>query len=76
MRRFTWSAIQQTIPVRIVMKGLNDWLFNLAGLLAYNLLLAMFPLFLLLIGCLIAIAGAISTRIAPGMPPWSSHAKR
>jgi membrane protein len=50
MRRLNWSAIQQTLPVRIVMKGLNDWLFNLAGLLAYNLLLAMFPLFLLLIG--------------------------
>ncbi|HLV97105.1 MAG TPA: YihY/virulence factor BrkB family protein [Ktedonobacterales bacterium] len=50
MRRVNWSAIQQTIPVRIVMKGLNDWLFNLSGLLAYNLLLAMFPLFLLVIG--------------------------
>ena len=48
--RLKWSAFQQTLPYRFVMKGMNDWLFNLAGLLAYNLLLAMFPLFLLLIG--------------------------
>jgi membrane protein len=48
--RFNWSTIQQTLPVRVLMKGLNDWIFNLAGLLAYNLLLAMFPLLLLLIG--------------------------
>jgi membrane protein len=30
----------------------NDWIFNLAGLLAYNFLMALFPLFLLLLaGC-------------------------
>lgn len=50
MSRFNWSTIQQMLPVRVVMKALNDWIFNLAGLLAYNLLLAMFPLFLLVIG--------------------------
>ncbi len=50
MRRLTWSTIQQMLPMRVIMKGLNDWIFNLAGLLAYNLLLAMFPLFLLVIG--------------------------
>ena len=50
MQRINWTTIQQILPVRVVMKGLNDWIFNLAGLLAYNLLLALFPLFLLLIG--------------------------
>jgi uncharacterized BrkB/YihY/UPF0761 family membrane protein len=50
MRRISWSTLQQTIIVRVILKGLNDWIFNLAGLLAYNLLLAMVPLFLLLIG--------------------------
>src|SRR6516162_7960703 len=30
----------------------NDWVFNLAGLLAYNFLMALFPLLLLLLaGC-------------------------
>src|SRR5690242_21030313 len=30
----------------------NDWIFNLAGLLAYNFLMALFPLLLLLLaGC-------------------------
>jgi membrane protein len=34
------------------MKINNDWIFNLAGLLAYNFLMALFPLFLLLLaGC-------------------------
>ena len=50
MRPINWSAIQQKTIARFVLKGLNDWIFNLAGLLAYNLLLAMVPLFLLLIG--------------------------
>jgi membrane protein len=50
MSRLNWSTIQQVLPVRVVMKALNDWIFNLAGLLAYNLLLAMFPLLLLVIG--------------------------
>lgn len=50
MRRISWSALQQTTIVRVIFKGLNDWIFNLAGLLAYNLLLATVPLLLLLIG--------------------------
>ena len=49
MRRLNWSALQQVTIMRVVLKGVNDWIFNLAGLLTYNLLLAMVPLFLLLI---------------------------
>jgi YihY family inner membrane protein len=50
MRGINWSALRQATIVRIVWKGLNDWILNLAGLLAYNLLLATVPLLLLLIG--------------------------
>ncbi len=39
----------------------NDWIFNLSGLLAYNFLVALFPLLLLLLaGC-----GVILQRISP-----------
>src|SRR5579859_7253343 len=44
------------------MKINNDWIFNLAGLLAYNFLMALFPLFLLLL----AGAGVALQRISPG----------
>lgn len=39
----------------------NDWIFNLAGLLAYNFLMALFPLLLLLL----AGAGVVLQRISP-----------
>src|SRR5262249_34343493 len=39
----------------------NDWIFNLAGLLAYNLLVALFPILLLLL----AGVGVILGRISP-----------
>jgi membrane protein len=40
----------------------NDWIFNLAGLLAYNLLMSIFPILL----ALLAIAGFILNAISPG----------
>jgi len=42
----------------------NDWIFNLAGLLAYNLLMALFPLLLLLLAGWLwgRVAGALATR--------------
>ena len=48
----------------------NDWIFNLAGLLAYNFLMALFPLlFLVLAGCglVLQVLRALScTRAHPG----------
>ncbi len=38
----------------------NDWIFNLAGLLAYNLLLTLFPILLLLLGGVGALIGLIN----------------
>lgn len=43
------------------MKINNDWIFNLAGLLAYNFLMALFPLLLLLL----AGAGVVLQRLSP-----------
>jgi YihY family inner membrane protein len=40
----------------------NDWVFNLAGLLAYNLLMSIFPILLVLL----AIAGLILGQLSPG----------
>ena len=40
----------------------NDWIFNLAGLLAYNFLMSIFPILL----ALLAIAGFILNTISPG----------
>lgn len=40
----------------------NDWVFNLAGLLAYNLLMSIFPILL----ALLAVAGFILNNLAPG----------
>ncbi len=39
----------------------NDWVFNLAGLLAYNFLMSLFPILLLLL----AIAGLFLNRLGP-----------
>jgi membrane protein len=38
----------------------NDWIFNLAGLLAYNFLLTLFPILLLLLGGVGVLLGSIS----------------
>jgi membrane protein len=40
----------------------NDWIFNLAGLLAYNFLMALFPILLLVLAAL----GVILQAISPG----------
>ncbi len=40
----------------------NDWIFNLAGLLAYNFLMSIFPILL----ALLAIAGFILNTVSPG----------
>ncbi len=40
----------------------NDWVFNLSGLLAYNILMTMFPILL----ALLAIAGFILATVSPG----------
>jgi YihY family inner membrane protein len=40
----------------------NDWIFNLSGLLAYNLLMSIFPILLALLG----IVGFIFNAISPG----------
>jgi YihY family inner membrane protein len=40
----------------------NDWVFNLAGVLAYNLLLSVFPILLLLL----AITGFVLSGLSPG----------
>jgi membrane protein len=38
----------------------NNWIFNLAGLLAYNFILTLFPILLLLLGGVGAVLGSIS----------------
>ncbi|HEY7347776.1 MAG TPA: YihY/virulence factor BrkB family protein [Ktedonobacterales bacterium] len=48
--RINWSALRRTVPIRFCYKAFNDWIFDLAGMLAYYLLLATVPIFLLLIG--------------------------
>ncbi len=45
-----WSTCRRSVPVRFAHKAFNDWIFELAGMLAYYLLLATVPIFLLLIG--------------------------
>jgi membrane protein len=48
----------------------NDWIFNLAGLLAYNFLMALFPLFLLLFaGC-----GVVLDLLSPSAELQLQHA--
>lgn len=48
--------------IRFWTKVSNDWMFNLAGLLAYNFLMSIFPILL----ALLAIAGFILNTISPG----------
>jgi YihY family inner membrane protein len=50
MARTFWAKYRRTVPVRFAHKAFNDWIFELAGMLAYYLLLATVPIFLLLIG--------------------------
>ncbi len=57
-----WSALRRSVPVRFCYKAFNDWIFDLAGLLAYYLLLATVPVFLLLIGGV----GLILQGLRPG----------
>ncbi len=45
-----WPALRRSVPIRFCYKAFNDWIFDLAGMLAYYLLLATVPIFLLLIG--------------------------
>ncbi len=52
--------------LRFWQKMSNDWVFNLSGLLAYNILMTMFPILL----ALLAIAGFILATVSPG----SQHA--
>jgi YihY family inner membrane protein len=47
----------------------NDWVMNLSGLLAYNLLMAVFPILLVLL----AIAGFILNAISPGAMTQLEH---
>src|SRR5258705_13115521 len=48
----------------------NDWIFNLAGLLAYNFLMALFPLLLLLLaGC-----GLVLQMLSPHAELQLQHA--
>lgn len=48
----------------------NDWIFNLAGLLAYNFLMALFPLLLLLF----AACGVVLDLLSPSMELQLQHA--
>jgi uncharacterized BrkB/YihY/UPF0761 family membrane protein len=43
-------------------KSTNDWIMNLSGLLAYNLLMSVFPILLVLL----AIASFVLNTLAPG----------
>jgi YihY family inner membrane protein len=57
------SLKERVMPlVHFWQKLSNDWIFNLAGLLAYNFLLSIFPILL----ALLAIAGFILNTISPG----------
>ena len=57
------SLKERVMPlVHFWQKMSNDWIFNLAGLLAYNFLMSIFPILL----ALLAIAGFILNTISPG----------
>jgi membrane protein len=49
-QRINRAALRRSTPMRFFHKALNDWMFEFAGLLAYYLLLATVPVFVLLIG--------------------------
>ena len=48
--RIDWPTLRRTAPIRFCYKAFYDWIFDLAGMLAYYLLLATVPIFFLLIG--------------------------
>src|SRR5689334_12814789 len=48
--------------LRFWQKMSNDWVFNLSGLLAYNILMTIFPILL----ALLAFAGFVLSSISPG----------
>ncbi len=49
-QRINRAALRRSTPMRFCYKALNDWMFEFAGLLAYYLLLATVPVFVLVIG--------------------------
>ncbi len=53
-----WRALGRAFWTKIN----NDWIFNLAGLLAYNFLVALFPILLLLLAGVGAFLGSISPQ--------------
>src|SRR6476660_2492891 len=55
-----WERWKQTL-LDFWQKCSNDWIFNFSGLLAYSLLMAIFPLFLVLL----AIAGLSLNQLSP-----------
>lgn len=58
-----WSRLRRSVPIRFCLKAFNDWIFDLAGMLAYYLLLATVPIFLLLIGGV----GVVLSSLRPGV---------
>ena len=55
-----WEERKQTL-LDFWAKCNNDWIFNFSGLLAYTLLMSIFPLFLVLL----AIAGLTLNQLSP-----------
>jgi YihY family inner membrane protein len=70
MARNSWSRLRSTFLVRFALKAFNDWIFELAGMLAYYLLLATVPIFLLLIGGV----GVVLRELSPGTQQRLLHA--
>lgn len=54
--------LRRSAFIRFCLKAFNDWIFDLAGMLAYYLLLATIPVFLLLIGGV----GLVMRGLRPG----------
>jgi membrane protein len=57
-----WPTLRRSVFIRFGLKAFNDWIFDLAGMLAYYLLLATIPIFLLLIGGV----GLVMRGLRPG----------
>lgn len=62
--RFQREHLKQRLKplIRFWRKVSNDWVFNLSGLLAYNILMSIFPMLL----ALLALSGFIIGAISPG----------
>src|SRR5690349_11388774 len=52
----------------------NDWIFNLAGLLAYNLLMTVFPILLVLLAAAGVIVGSLSPSAQEAFEEWIAAA--